>query len=142
MLRHNQDNQDLYKTENPTEEQYITPSLKNVEVDLSKYDTIILGTPVWWYKVAPPIRTFLKENKLDGKRVIPFATNAGWLGDTFKEIRVLCPNSNIENELSIKFSVLYTGTIMLILIIFQEMILLIQLKYYLYYSLFQMLFII
>ena len=33
----------------------------------------------------------------------PFATNAGWLGKTFKEIRTLCPNSEICEGMNIVF---------------------------------------
>lgn len=79
------------------------PEIQDINVDLSKYDEIILGTPVWWYRPVPAIRTFLTQNDLSGKTIIPFATNAGWLGRTFKEIKSLCPNSKIENELNIVF---------------------------------------
>ena len=79
------------------------PEIKQINIDLSDYDTIILGTPVWWYRPCPAIRTFLTENNLDGKTIIPFATNAGWLGRTFNEIKKLCPNSRIENEMNIVF---------------------------------------
>ena len=72
-------------------------------MDLSKYDEIILGSPVWWYTIAPVIRTFLKQNDLSGKKIVPFATNGGWIGRTFKEIRDLCPNSNVENEMNVVF---------------------------------------
>lgn len=81
-----------------------TPEIENVNIDLSKYDEIIIGTPVWWYTIAPVIRTFLKQNDLSNKKIIPFATNAGWLGHTFQEIRDLCPNSNVENEMNIVFT--------------------------------------
>ena len=80
-----------------------TPDIEKINVDLSKYDEIILGTPVWWYTIAPVIRTFLKQNDLSGKKIIPFATNGGWIGRTFQEIKELCPNSNIENEMNIVF---------------------------------------
>ncbi len=63
----------------------------------------MLGSPVWWYTIAPPVRTLLKEHDFTGKIVIPFATNAGWLGSTFKEIKSLC-KGNVKNELSIEFS--------------------------------------
>ena len=79
------------------------PEIKKLNIDLSKYDIIILGTPVWWYRPCPTIRTFLTENNLDGKTIIPFATNAGWLGRTFNEIKKLCPNSNVKNEMNIVF---------------------------------------
>lgn len=79
------------------------PKLQNINVDLSKYDRIIIGTPVWWYRVSPAIRTFLSENDLSGKNIIPFATNAGWLGKTFSEFKKLCPNSKVENEMNIVY---------------------------------------
>ena len=81
-----------------------TPPIEEIGMDLKKYNKIIVGSPVWWYTITPPIRTFLKENDLSGKIVIPFATNAGWLGRTFKEIEELCPNSNIEKEMNIVFT--------------------------------------
>ena len=59
---------------------------QKIKEDLSKYDEIIIGSPVWWYSITPPIRTFLMEENLTGKVIRPFATNAGWLGRTFKEI--------------------------------------------------------
>ena len=69
----------------------------------SDYDEIIIGSPVWWYSIIPVVREFLKENNLEGKTVIPFATNAGWLGRTFKEIEELCKNSSVTNEMNILF---------------------------------------
>lgn len=80
-----------------------TPEIKNIDVDLAKYDEIIIGSPVWWYTIAPVIRTFLSQNDLSGKRIIPFATNAGWLGHTFEEIQKLCPNSKVEKGMNIVF---------------------------------------
>ena len=80
-----------------------TPDIEKINVDLSKYDEVILGIPVWWYTIAPVIRTFLKQNDLSGKKIIPFATNGGWIGRTFQEIKELCPNSVIENEMNIVF---------------------------------------
>lgn len=62
------------------------PEIKDINIDLNQYDEIIIGTPVWWCSIAPVIRTFLSENDLSNKKVIPFATNAGWLGHTFEEI--------------------------------------------------------
>ena len=76
---------------------------QDINVNLDDYDTIIIGTPVWWYRETPVIRTFLKENDLSNKRVIPFATNAGWLGKTLIEIKKMCTNSKVENEKNIVF---------------------------------------
>lgn len=80
------------------------PPIKALSVQLDKYDTIILGTPVWWYTVAPAVLTFLTENNFVGKKIIPFATNGGWIGHTFKDIKELCPDSEVKNEINIKYS--------------------------------------
>ncbi len=80
------------------------PEIEKIDVDLKQYDKIIVGTPVWWYTIAPVIRTFLTQNDLTGKKIIPFATNAGWLGHTFQDIKKLCPNSIVEKEMNIVFT--------------------------------------
>ena len=81
-----------------------TPQIEKIDKDLKKYDEIIIGSPVWWYTIAPVIRTFLRQNDLSGKTIKPFATNAGWLGQTFKEIKKLCPNSNVKEGMNIVFT--------------------------------------
>ena len=73
------------------------PEIQSIDKDLSQYDEIIVGSPVWWYTIAPVIRTFLLENDLKGKIIKPLATNAGWLGRTFQEIEKLCPDSKVEH---------------------------------------------
>lgn len=78
--------------------------IEPIHVDLNSYDRVILGTPVWWYTMTPPIRAFLKNNDLSGKVIVPFATNGGWLGRAFDDIKKYAPNSEIVNELSIKFN--------------------------------------
>lgn len=81
-----------------------TPEIEKTNINLNEYDEIIIGTPVWWYTIAPVIRTFLTENDLSGKTIKPFATNAGWLGHTFQEIQKLCPNSKVEKGMNIVFT--------------------------------------
>lgn len=75
----------------------------DININLDEYDTIIIGTPVWWYRECPVIRTFLTQNDLSNKKVIPYATNAGWLGKTFIEIKKMCSNSKVINEKNIVF---------------------------------------
>ena len=59
------------------------------DIDVSVYDEIILLCPVWWYTYAAPVNTFLNINDLKGKTIYPVATNAGWLGHTFEDIKTL-----------------------------------------------------
>lgn len=80
-----------------------TPEIKEININLNNYEQIILGTPVWWYRESPVIRTFLKNNDLSNKTIVPFATNAGWLGQTFDAIKKECPNSKVTDEMNIVF---------------------------------------
>lgn len=45
--------------------------------DVSAYDKIYVGFPIWWYVAPRIINTFLEGCELSGKTVIPFATSGG-----------------------------------------------------------------
>ena len=81
-----------------------TPDIQKIDKNINEYDEIIIGTPVWWYTIAPVIRTFLTQNDLSNKTIKPFATNVGWLGHTFQEIQKLCPDSRVDKEMNIVFT--------------------------------------
>lgn len=78
--------------------------LEEININLDEYDKVILGSPVWWYTITPVIASFLKKYDLSKKEIYPFATNAGWIGSTFEDIKILCKNSNIKNGLNVLFS--------------------------------------
>ena len=44
--------------------------------NLGQYDTVFLGFPNWWGGLPMAVYTFLEENDLSGKTVIPFATSS------------------------------------------------------------------
>ena len=52
------------------------PAIAN-DIDVSSYDVIYLGYPIWWGDVPKNILTFLGEVDLSGKTVIPFCTSGG-----------------------------------------------------------------
>ena len=103
VIPYSEDYDTVVNDEQNSESSNHLPEIQNINIDLSQYDEIILGTPVWWYRPVPAIRTFLTQNDLSGKIIKPFATNAGWLGKTFKEIKSLCPNSKVEEGMNIVF---------------------------------------
>lgn len=53
------------------------PELTNREVDLGVYQNIIIGTPIWAESYSAPIRSFLKRNQFENKKVALFACHAG-----------------------------------------------------------------
>ena len=62
------------------------PKMKEKTLDVSKYDKIYIGFPIWWYVAPTIINTFLEKYDLTGKDIVLFATSggSGW-GDTLKE---------------------------------------------------------
>ena len=54
-----------------------TPELEPYTFDADSYDRIVFGFPVWAGNVTPPIRTFVKDNDLKGKRIAAFACQSG-----------------------------------------------------------------
>lgn len=77
------------------EEGYLPP-LKTKIKNLKDYDILFVGFPTWDMQMPPPMKSFLSENDLSGKTVIPFNTNAGFgVGQGFDQLRALCPDSKI-----------------------------------------------
>lgn len=71
------------------------PRLKSLP-DMSSYSTVFIGTPIWWYTMAPPVASFLEGLNLAGKQVIPFSTHGGGGSGTFeKDVAAMCPDSKI-----------------------------------------------
>lgn len=66
-------------------------------IDITDYDIICLGSPVWWYTFASPIRTFLSNADFSGKTIFPFCTHGGGgASDTYKDIQKLCPKAIVK----------------------------------------------
>ena len=50
------------------------PDIQPRTVDLSPFDTVYLGSPIWLYSPAPPIWAFIENNRFDGNHVVLFNT--------------------------------------------------------------------
>lgn len=63
------------------------PELKKGDLDISAYDTVFIGYPVWATGVPQAVLSFLKEYDLSGKTVIPFCTHDGYgAGNSYQTI--------------------------------------------------------
>lgn len=51
------------------------PEINPLSVDVSRYDYIFLGYPIWWDLAPRAVNTFIEAAGLTGKAVIPFATS-------------------------------------------------------------------
>jgi len=48
----------------------ITPE----RIDVSQYETIFIGSPIWWYSPAPPAWQFINNNDIADKSIVLFNT--------------------------------------------------------------------
>ena len=63
------------------------PEIADNTLDLSSYDTIIIGYPILWGIAPRIIETFLESHDFSGKRIIPFCTSGGsGVGRSDKEL--------------------------------------------------------
>ncbi len=79
------------------------PQLKPISVTLSDYDTFLIGSPTWWYTMAPAMHTFLSENRFQDKTVVLFQTHAGWPGHVLKDMKADCKGAKFTGEKMIRF---------------------------------------
>lgn len=78
------------------------PPITTKIANLAAYDVILAGSPCWWGTIAPPVITFLAENNLAGKIVVPFMTHKGsGLGRTQSHVKQLCSGSSVLKGLAI-----------------------------------------
>ena len=69
-------NDDMWKAWDEAQEErkdWNLRPLKNIP-DISTYDTVIIGTPVWGYTLANPVFAFMRQTDFSGKRVYGFWT--------------------------------------------------------------------
>ncbi len=79
------------------------PPLKTKIENINQYDTIFLGFPTWGMQLPPPLKSFLNQYDLSGKKVVPFNTNAGYgVGSSFQTVKELSPKSTILEGFEIK----------------------------------------
>ena len=86
------------------------PPYEGVAPDLSQYDTVFIGGPVWWGTYPQVMFTLFKDINLDGKTVIPFTTHEGsGLASCVKDVKKAFPKAKVTGEFSIYGHEVRTG---------------------------------
>ena len=72
------------------------PAVAGDALDMSRYDTVFLGFPIWWYVEPRIIDTFLEAHDFSGKTIVPFATSGGsGLGRAPERVAALAPGATV-----------------------------------------------
>ncbi|MBR5634098.1 MAG: flavodoxin [Prevotella sp.] len=70
--------------------------------DLSQYDTVFIGGPVWWDTYPQVMFTLFRDINLDGKTVIPFTTHEGsGLANCVSDVKKSFPKANVTKGFAI-----------------------------------------
>ena len=72
------------------------PELADKNANISKYDTILIGFPVWWYLAPNIILTFLESYDFTGKKLIIWGTShSSLMGEILVEIRKIAKGAKV-----------------------------------------------
>lgn len=75
------------------------PAIADKNADISAYDTIFVGFPIWWYIAPTIINTFLESYDFSGKTIILFATSGGsGFGKTVDNLSCSVSDSTVIKE--------------------------------------------
>lgn len=75
------------------------------DVDLSDYDSIFLGTPIWFGEPALPVEKWISENELAEKRIYPFFTSgSSSINESMERYRELLDQTTLSEGLGITSS--------------------------------------
>ncbi|MEX5286232.1 flavodoxin [Selenomonas sputigena] len=79
------------------------PALDGQVRNLADYDVIFLGYPIWYSDMPMAVYSFLEQNKLEGKTIVPFSTSmSGDLSGNEKNIPLHAKGTNVLNGFSFK----------------------------------------
>lgn len=81
------------------------PELEEYDVDLSQYDNIIIGSPCWFGSYAPPINTFLSENKIENKNIYLLMCDGNNLRNTWKNYEEALKGNNIVSKIDLVYPI-------------------------------------
>lgn len=73
------------------------PAIAGKLPDITAYDTVFIGFPIWWYVAPTIINTFLESYTWTGKTIVPFATSgSSGMGKTNQYLAPSCPGAVLK----------------------------------------------
>lgn len=81
------------------------PELEEYNIDLSKYKNIIIAAPCWFGTYAPPINTFLNDNKIKNKNIYLLVCNGGNLRNTWNNFEEVLKGNKIVSKLDLIYPI-------------------------------------
>ena len=71
--------------------------------DISEYDTVYIGYPIWWGDIPMPLYTFIEAHDWAGKTVFPFCTHEGsGEGRTARTLKALMKGADVRRVTAVR----------------------------------------
>lgn len=84
-------------------EELLIPKINPLKSNVSRYDTIFLGYPIWFGTYALPVNGLLEACDFDGKTVVPFCTfGSGGLENSSADLKAALPKANIAEGYGVR----------------------------------------
>lgn len=78
------------------------PAISNTIENLSDYDTIYIGYPIWWGSLPRIMNTFFDTYDFSGKTIVPFCTSgSSSISQSVSVIREAEPEAQIKEGLQV-----------------------------------------
>lgn len=100
------DYQTCIKEAQEEQRQDLRPELVNTLDSIEEYDTVYIGSPIYWGTMPQPMFTQLEKLNFNGKTVRVFTTHEGsGLGSVVSDVKRICEGANVlDNSLAIQGS--------------------------------------
>lgn len=93
-------NDDNCRANREMDDPYARPAIGSDTVDISNYNTVFIGYPIWWGTMPRIINTFLDIYDLSNKTVMPFCTSGGsGISKSVSDIKAQEPDADIRDGL-------------------------------------------
>ena len=78
----------------------VRPAIAGELPDLTQYDTVLLGYPIWWGTLPKIIMTFTESSDFSSKVILPFCTSGGsGIDASVTALRELLPDADVRDGL-------------------------------------------
>ena len=85
----------------------ILPEIESLKADISGYDLIFIGYPIWYGTYALPVATLLDKVDFSGKKIVPFCTfGSGGLVSSSRDMAKKLPDAEILPGFGIRSALL------------------------------------
>lgn len=80
------------------------PALSGQVENMSDYDVILVGYPIWWHTTPMAVNTFLESYDLSGKTILPFCTSGGSdVEESMPAVRASAGNGRVGTGLTANY---------------------------------------